>query len=213
MSELQIKVCGMREPDNILEVAMLRPQYMGFILYRYSERHISLKDVIKISGKIPVGVRKVGVIVNEPLENAEIIARSGAFDLLQLHGNESVDYCKNLSPLIKIIKAFPVARSLPDKLLQYQPYCSMFLFDAAGKKYGGNGKKFDHCILDNYLPDISYLLSGGISPDDLRYIMKLQKNRMSGIDLNSGFETQPGIKNVELLKKFMENLRGYDEQN
>jgi phosphoribosylanthranilate isomerase len=213
MSDLQIKVCGMKEPRNILDVAMLKPEYMGFILYRHSERHISLKDVIKVSGEIPEGIMKVGVIVNEPVENAKKIARSRVFDLLQLHGNESAGYCRDLSGVIKIIKAFSIAGSLPEKLPEYQAYCSMFIFDAAGAGFGGNGKKFDHGILQNYSLDTPYLLSGGISPDDSGYIMTLKNYRMSGVDLNSRFESQPGVKNIELLKKFIKNIRGYDEQN
>jgi phosphoribosylanthranilate isomerase len=213
MSELSIKVCGLKEPRNILEVAMLRPHYIGFILYRNSKRYISLRNVTEVAKNIPESVRKVGVIVNEPLEYAIKIAQSGAFDLLQLHGNESMDYCRKLSSEIKIIKAFPVSGSLPEKLVNYQPYCSMFLFDTAGRNHGGNGKKFDHRILDNYSLDTGYLLSGGIAPDDFSYIGKLQKYGMAGVDLNSRFETQPGIKNIELLKRFMENLLKYDEQN
>jgi phosphoribosylanthranilate isomerase len=213
MSELQIKVCGLKEPDNILEVARLRPHYMGFILYRNSERYIGPEDAVEYVKVIPGSIRKVGVIVNEPLENAIKIARCGAFDLLQLHGNESIGYCRDLSCEIKIIKAFPVSGCLPEMLVNYQPFCSMFLFDTEGKKFGGNGEKFDHNILDNYSLDTGYLLSGGISPEDFPYIRTLKKYGMSGVDLNSRFETQPGIKSIDLLKRFIENIRNYDEQN
>jgi phosphoribosylanthranilate isomerase len=213
MRELQIKVCGLKEPRNILEVAMLEPNYIGFVLHRYSKRYISLRNVQDTIKNIPPSIRKVGVIVNESVQSAIKIAHSGAFDLLQLHGNESIDYCRTLSSEIKIIKAFQVSGSLPDKISDYQPFCSLFLFDTAGRKPGGNGKKFDHSILDNYLPETGYLLSGGIGPEDYPYIKTMNKHGLSGIDLNSRFETQPGVKDVGLLKRFIENIHRYDEQN
>jgi phosphoribosylanthranilate isomerase len=208
--EIRIKVCGLKDPENILEVAALKPDYMGFILYRKSKRFISLDKIDDIARHIPRSILKVGVIVDEPLEEALNIAQSGIFDLLQLHGAESIDYCRRLSSVTKLIKAFSISKSLPANLSDYEEVCSLFLFDTAGENAGGNGKMFDHSILNKYSYDTGYMLSGGISPGDNSYLKSFPYNGMAGVDLNSRFETEPGIKNIDLLKGFIEKLRKYD---
>jgi phosphoribosylanthranilate isomerase len=210
MREIGIKVCGLRNPANIAEVIMLEPQYMGFILYGGSPRYVSMKEYCNLIKIIPVSIRKVGVLVNEPLKEALKVAQSGVFDLIQLHGNESVDYCRKLSQEIGIIKAFSVSEALPDNLSEYNSYCKMFLFDTAGEKYGGTGKMFDHRILSGYSPDTDYILSGGISADDSTYIKSMNSDRMVAVDLNSRFEIRPGIKDINLLKNFIEKIRKHD---
>jgi phosphoribosylanthranilate isomerase len=213
MREIQIKVCGMKDPSNIEEVVMLKPQYMGFILYEGSPRYVSIKKAGDLVKNIPLSIQKTGVLVNEPLENALRIAQSGIFDILQLHGNEDVDYCKELSASIRIIKAFSVSKTLPQNIPDYQPYCLMFLFDTAGSNYGGTGKMFDHSMLDNYSLDTDYILSGGISACDSTYIKSIHSDKMAGIDLNSRFEVKPGIKDIKLLKNFIENIRTHDNND
>jgi phosphoribosylanthranilate isomerase len=209
--EIKIKVCGMKDSSNIAEVVMLKPHYMGFILYEGSPRYVSIKEADGLVKNIPGSIQKTGVLVNEPLENALGIAQSGVFDLLQLHGNESVDYCKKLSLYIGIIKAFPVSKTLPGNLTDYQPFCAMFLFDTAGQKYGGTGKMFDHSAMNDYSLNTDYILSGGISPCDSTYIKSIHSGKMAGVDLNSRFEIKPGIKDLKLLKNFIENIRTHDD--
>jgi phosphoribosylanthranilate isomerase len=213
MSEILIKICGMKDPENIAEVVKLKPHIMGFILYERSPRFVDLATAENLVKYIPRSIKKTAVIVNEPIKNAITIARSGVFDLIQLHGNETPEYCKNLSGYIKIIKAFAVSETLPENMIEYQQYCSMYLFDAAGEKAGGTGKKFNHDLLKDYSLNTNFILSGGISPDDSEYIKSIYNEKMIGVDLNSRFETEPGIKEVNLLKQFIEKIRDYDKND
>jgi phosphoribosylanthranilate isomerase len=213
MRDLLIKVCGMKDPENIKEVVKLNPQYLGFILFDSSPRFVNLLTAEALVKNIPGSIKKTAVLVNEPIENAKKIAQCGVFDLIQLHGNESPEYCKKLSENIWIIKAFSVSDSLPGNLSDYQPYCSMFLFDSVGEKAGGTGKKFDHSILKEYSLNTGFILSGGISPIDADYIKSIFNQKMIGVDLNSRFETEPGIKDPVLLKSFINKLRENDEND
>jgi phosphoribosylanthranilate isomerase len=213
MRDIQIKVCGMKYPSNIEEVVKLNPQYIGFILYEKSPRYVNLKTASSLVKNIPFSIQRTGVLVNEPVENALRIAQSGVFDILQLHGNESVEYCKRLSGQIKIIKAFSISETLPQNMPDYQPFCTMFLFDTVGKNYGGTGNKFDHSLLDNYTLNTNCMLSGGISALDSTHIKSIRNNKMTGIDLNSRFEIEPGLKDINMLKKFIEKIRTDDNND
>jgi phosphoribosylanthranilate isomerase len=213
MRDIQIKVCGMKDPSNIEDVVMLKPQFIGFILYRDSPRYVSLKTAEELVKKIPRPIQKTAVLVNEPVENALKIAQCGVFDLLQLHGNESAAYCKMLAPHIRIMKAFSISETLPQNMSDYQPFCTMFLFDTAGGKYGGTGKMFDHRVLNDYSLNTDYILGGGISAADSTYIKSICTGSMAGVDLNSKFEVKPGIKDINLLKKFIEQIRNNDKND
>lgn len=210
MRDIKVKVCGLRDPSNIAKVALLKPDFMGFILYEGSPRYVSMKEAVRLVKNIPPSIQKVGVLVNEPFENALEIAQSGVFDLLQLHGTESIEYCKKLFLHIEIIKAFSVSESLPENLSDYQAVCTIFMFDTAGEKFGGTGKRFDHQILSGYSLNKGFILSGGISAGDSLYIKSMPADRLAGVDLNSRFEDMPGIKNISLLKKFIEKIRNDD---
>lgn len=207
MREIKIKVCGLKNASNTLEVARLKPHYMGFILYEGSPRYVSPETATRLIKNIPLSIQKVGVLVNQPLEKALDIARNGIFDLLQLHGTESADYCRRLSNHIGIIKAFSINQTLPLNLSDYQPFCKLFLFDTAGNTYGGHGKKFDHEILSDYSLETGFILGGGISVKDPAHIKSLKSDKLIAVDLNSRFEIEPGIKDVKLLKMFMDKLQ------
>jgi len=210
MSGIKIKVCGMKYADNIADVILLKPDFVGFILYKASPRFVSLKDAATLVKAIAPSIGKVGVIVNESYEEAKKIAQSGIFDFLQLHGNESADYCRTLSDRIQIIKAFSISQMLPDDLSDYEPFCKMFLFDAAGDSYGGTGKMFNHSLLENYSLNTDYIIGGGISSSDSAYVKSIYSGRMAGIDLNSRFEIRPGFKDIQMLTTFIENIRNND---
>jgi phosphoribosylanthranilate isomerase len=213
MRDILIKICGMKDPANIEEVVKLKPQYIGFILYHGSPRFVNLSTAVKLAANIPSSIQKTAVLVNEPVENAVKIAQSRTFDLIQLHGNESARYCSELSKHIRVIKAFSISHTLPSNLDEYQNQCEMFLFDNAGEKAGGSGKKFDHSILKNYSLNTEFILSGGINADDSDYIKSVKNEKMSGVDLNSRFEISPGIKDIKLLKSFIEKIRAYDKND
>lgn len=196
----------MRDPGNIADVILLKPHYMGFILYRDSPRYVSPESTADLLKDIPTEIKKIGVLVNESIDYALSIARSRIFDLLQLHGSESPDYCRILSEHIPVIKAFQIQDRLPDNLTDYQPFCDMFLFDSAGKKFGGTGSKFDHSVLKDYSLSTEYILGGGISPYDADYVKSLNAPLMAGIDLNSRFETALGVKDINILKNFIKKI-------
>lgn len=207
MKRFRVKICGLNDPQNIIEVACLQPDYIGLILYHRSPRYCRpgiLPDLLKF---IPRGILKVGVLVNEEPQNACAIAGEGLFDFLQLHGDETPGYCRMLSNHVRLIKAFRISDSLPANLDDYIPYCDMFLFDTAGMNYGGNGRRFDHELLSGYNHGKSFLLSGGISLSDAANLEKFCYSDMAGFDLNSKFEIKPGIKDVNSLRIFIDKVR------
>lgn len=207
MKEIPIKICGMKDPANLAAAVELQPDFLGFILYKGSPRYVSMEAAEELVKLISGPISKVGVLVNEPVEEAIGIAQSGIFDLLQLHGNESADYCRKLSFHTGIIKAFQIGNSLPGNLADFQPHVTYFLFDTDSGKFGGSGEKFNHKLLEGYSIEKKYMLSGGISPDDSDYIRSIMAEKIAAIDLNSRFEVSPGIKNIKLLKEFIGKIR------
>ena len=196
---IRIKVCGMRHSENIGTVADIGPDYMGFIFYNKSPRFINNLDV-EILNQLSSKIHKVGVFVNEDPSRVLDIAGKYNLDLIQLHGDENVEYCEKIRNAgFKVIKAISVKD--PDDISSsrlYQGHIDYFLFDTRGENYGGTGKKFDWSIYDL---DIPYFLSGGIHLKDVKTVLSLSDKRLFAIDINSGFETAPGLKNVELVKE------------
>ena len=193
-----IKVCGMRSAENIREVEALGIDMMGFIFWPKSSRYVSKRPAY-----LPQKCKRVGVFVNEDIENIMKIADDYALDFIQLHGHESIEEVKKLKDR-KIIKAFNIATK--EDLDATTPYANLvvfFLFDTKGPSVGGNGEKFDWSILDAYNGDTPFLLSGGIGPEDAERIKSFNHPKCIGIDLNSRFEIEPGIKDIVKLKTFL----------
>ena len=196
-----IKVCGMRETDNIRDVEALGIDMMGFIFWPKSSRFASQRP-----DYLPKNVKRVGVFVDEDPEQVKRLADDYDLDYIQLHGQESPSYIFQLGGL-HIIKVFNI--STAEDLLQAQPYegiVDYFLFDAKGKSVGGNGEKFNWDVLSAYNGSTPFLLSGGIGPDDATNVKAFHHPKCIGIDLNSRFELSPGLKDVAKLKEFMFNL-------
>lgn len=201
----------MRDADNIEEIAALSPDYMGFIFYELSPRFCAGLDSAVIPS-LPEGIEAVMVSVNMKEDEVESTANRYGFRTLQLHGNESPDMCKNLrNNGMKVIKAVGI-RSQEDiqSLRKYVDAVDFFLLDTKTSSKGGSGKKFDWSILDTYDLDEPFILSGGIGPDDAEAILSLKHDKVMGIDLNSRFETSPGIKNASLLKEFLNKIHNYE---
>lgn len=195
---MMIKVCGMREADNIREVEALGIDMMGFIFWPKSSRYVSQRP-----DYLPKRVKRVGVFVDEDPEQVKRLANDYGLDYIQLHGQESPSYIFQLRGL-HVIKAFNI--STAEDLLQTQPYEGLvdyFLFDAKGKSVGGNGEKFNWDVLDAYQGNTSFLLSGGIGPDDAERVNALYHPKCIGIDLNSRFELAPGLKDIDALRRFV----------
>lgn len=200
---MKLKVCGMKYPDNIISVANLQPDYLGFIFYEKSARYFE-GEIPEISNNI----KKTGVFVNA--DSKEVITKIKKHQLqaIQLHGNESPEYCKKLNTEnIEIIKVFSIKDNFNfDTLKPYESVCDYYLFDTKGKLPGGNGYTFNWNVLKKYSSTKSYFLSGGIGLNEIENIKSFIKSDESkycyAIDVNSKFETEPGMKNIELLKEF-----------
>jgi len=205
---MKLKVCGMKH--NPLELLPLSPDYMGFIFWEPSSRYFSGR-----MPPIPESIKKVGVFVDAPLET--VLEKAGEHQLqaLQLHGDESPAYCGELRTRAaalpgktpEIIKAFSIGEDFDFSTLgAYLDYCDLFLFDSKGKLPGGNGHGFDWTLLRDYPFDRPFMLSGGIGPESVDLLRDFMESPASkyciGLDVNSRFEREPGLKDVELLKKF-----------
>jgi len=197
----------MKIPENICAVAALKPDFMGFIFYPKSPRYAEPLDVAALNA-LPKSIQKIGVFVNENLENILTIAYKYKLDGLQLHGTELVEMCAKLKRAgYIVIKAFPIAKAYNFRVTKdYEGACDYFLFDTKTDAYGGSGLKFDWTMLDEYVGETPFLLSGGIAADDAEAILKIEHSKFAGIDLNSKFELKPGEKNVGLLKEFLKEI-------
>lgn len=191
---MMIKVCGLRDPLNIERVAELNPDYMGFIFYPPSPRYVGNLPR-EVLSSVPRSIKRVGVFVDE---QREIIYRAidrYELDVVQLHGNETPQFCKTIGSRCGVIKATRVVEAP-----KYVDSVDYLLFDTPTPSYGGSGVPFDWSELNNYHCSTPFLLSGGIGPEHSEMIRKMG---LFGVDINSRFETEPGIKNIELLKTFI----------
>ena len=204
-----IKICGMKYPDNILEVGSLLPDFLGFIFWEKSARYFD-----GVIPELPKSIKKVGVFVNETAE--VILAKVKKYDLqaIQLHGHESVEFCLNLKneldSKIEIIKVFSVDDDFDFEVLKsFETVCDYFLFDTKGKLPGGNGTTFDWKVLERYPSSKPFFLSGGIGIDEIEAVKEIAKTNLPlyAIDVNSKFEIEPGLKNIEKLDSFKNNLK------
>jgi phosphoribosylanthranilate isomerase len=191
------------------EVENLKPDFIGLIFYKSSPRYIyNSDDVSQI--KEFISTPKVGVFVNEELSSINKKISEFNLSFVQLHGEEDIDYIKNISDKVKIIKAIKI-RNREDIISSafYKHNCDYILFDTASSNMGGSGTKFNWNWLNDYSLNIPFILAGGISINDVEDIIKLKKTNknFAGVDLNSKFEIQAGIKNTEILKQFISCIR------
>lgn len=205
---MKIKVCGMREPDNIRSVEALGIDLMGFIFWPGSSRYVSHRP-----DYLPTGCKRVGVFVDAPIEDVRRHIREYALDAVQLHGHESPDYLQQLQG-VSIIKALSIATADDcQSASQYEGLADALLFDTKARLVGGNGTKFDWTLLDTYHGTTPFLLSGGICPDDAERISRFRHPRCIGIDLNSRFESKPALKDAGQLATFIKKIRHYEQQD
>ena len=208
---MKLKVCGLTKPEQILELISMNVYYLGFIFYEKSPRFVlnslSLEDIesLKHNGK-------VGVFVNETIENVVEISRKANLNYIQLHGDEDDIYIaelkRQLNPEIKIIKVFRMgneAENVQFKIQSFETNIDYFLFDTDSKAFGGTGKTFDWRILNEVEIPKPYFLSGGISVENFDEIQNI-KHQPFALDINSKFETQAGIKDLEKIREFIRIL-------
>lgn len=195
---IKLKVCGMREPENIHQLVEIQPDFIGHIFYEKSPRFVGENELINEDESI----NKVGVFVNESEDIILKKVRQYNLDFVQLHGNEPVELAESLKRSgIKVIKVFSVINTMPkEDIAAFENSVDYFLFDTKTKSYGGSGHKFDWSILKEYNSKVPFFLSGGIELDDLEEIKSLNISQLFAIDVNSKFEVSPGLKNIEQLK-------------
>ncbi len=217
---MKIKVCGLTEPKNIEVVLKSSPDMVGFIFYSKSPRMVKEGKLSKwINENIELfgDTKRVGVFVGAKIDYVLNAVHDFQLDYIQLHGTESPEYCReiqdywNFSSIRKaeFIKAFQVHENFDfDTIRPYEGLCTYFLFDKKSEDMGGSGKKFDWSVLKGYSGLTPFLLSGGIGPDDASAIKKLNLPQMAGVDVNSRFESEPGVKKVEDVNRFIDEIRG-----
>lgn len=190
------------KPANIDEVLSLNPQYIGFIFYPSSSRFVGELDQEYI--KSLKNVKKTAVFVNATVDAIVEVVKKYQFDAIQLHGNESAAFCQDLKERtgLEIIKAFGIDPEFDfNQLEAYLLNVDYFLFDTKTSIYGGSGNVFNWDVLKKYSYDKPYFLSGGIGPDNFSDAYTFKDERLYAVDLNSRFESAPGIKNLLLLKQ------------
>lgn len=224
---VRIKVCGMKYTENITDIARLQPDYLGFIFYEKSSRFFN-----GTIPELPSDVKKVGVFVNATVEEIIDKVEKHNLDLVQLHGEESPEFCEELkSQLLKvdqdenvdkdenlkvpaytgILKVFSIKDHFNfDELEPYESVCDYFLFDTKGKLPGGNGYTFNWEVLKDYPSTKPYFLSGGIGLEEVNNVAEFLQRQESqychAIDVNSKFEIEPGLKDLEKLTKFKQMI-------
>ena len=202
---MKIKICGMRERDNILDAVYLGPDFMGFIFYPESSRFVG-KDFVMPD--IPSAISRVGVFVNASVPDVIGKVQQYGLHLVQLHGNESPEYCRQLRETTGVIKAFGIGHQEDLSILkEYEENVDYFLLDTKTDGYGGSGKKFDWEILNGIQFRRPFFLSGGIGPEDVSSVWRL-KSRPFAVDVNSRVEKSPGVKDIEKLKTLFHEVSG-----
>jgi phosphoribosylanthranilate isomerase len=199
MPSFKLKVCGMREGANIRKVASVHPDFMGFIFYDKSPRYVG--ENFSVPDDLDNSIQRVGVFVNEEIDAIVNLVSKYSLDFVQLHGDEPPMYCAELKEKgIGVIKVFSVDDAFDfTTTAQYQSYVDYFLFDTKGKARGGNGVTFNWSILEKYKGTIPFFLSGGIDPENVKEVFDLNHGQLFAIDVNSGIESAPGVKDISKL--------------
>ena len=203
---MKIKICGLRDTENINAVTALKPDYMGFIFYEPSPRFANGLSLNALSA-LSAAIKKTAVFVNEEAAAINALVDEFGFTAVQLHGKESPEFCARFKDRVTVIKAFGVNEDLDfEQLNEYAGNVDYFLFDTKTDIYGGSGKSFNWALLERYRLNIPFFLSGGISPDNLEEVINIVHPQFYGVDLNSKFEISPGIKDIEKLKTALNTL-------
>lgn len=210
---MRVKVCGMTQLEQVKKLDDMGLDFAGFIFYPKSPRYVAkyMKGEQLKKAKLRLG--KVGVFVNTPYEEVMRIVDEYGLDMVQLHGDETPRLCEQLANYISVIKVFRLGDDDPIDWITrpYQESCDMFLFDTLGVGYGGTGKKFNWDVLKNASMDKLFFLSGGIEPGDVEKLNEFSRepiaNKLFSIDINSRFELSSGIKDLEKIKLFVDEMR------
>ncbi len=211
---LRVKVCGMTSTEQVMQLDEMGVEFAGFIFYAHSPRNVyrymTAPEIKKIRG---TGINKVGVFVNAPVEEVLRTVDACGLYLVQLHGDETPRYCEKIADYVTVVKAFRLREddNVLWKVKDYRDIADMFLFDTEGAGYGGTGKKFNWNVLKGLTIKKPFFLSGGIAPDDTGIVKEFAQDTVAkdlfSIDINSKFETSPGVKNMELIRSFLHSIK------
>jgi phosphoribosylanthranilate isomerase len=206
---LKVKICGLKFPHNISQLIEIKPDYMGFIFYPQSKRYCEGFFEAEFMDAIPSSISKVGIFVNETVNTIEKVAKKYGINLIQLHGRETPELCAELKDKGRtIIKAFQVDQNFNfQQLDHYSSFCDYYLFDTQSPMYGGSGKVFNWALLENYNNQKPFFLSGGIDIEHVDKIKGMSHLNIHSVDINSKFETSPGIKDVAKAAEFIKLIR------
>ena len=199
----------MRDPENIRGVLEADPEYLGYIFYPKSKRFVGENPDSSVFSMVPESTKKVAVFVNEELDKVRAICSTFHIEVVQFHGNESPEDCQTLKHEgLTVFKAFSVDEQFDFSVLKaYESTADYFLFDTKGKLPGGTGLKFNWDILRNYQLEVPFLLSGGIGPNDVEALTQFKHDQLFAFDINSGFELEPALKDVDQVKDFISQIR------
>jgi phosphoribosylanthranilate isomerase len=206
---MELKVCGITNTETIRALIPLNIARLGFIFYHRSPRYVYGKLIEHGLNEVPPHIRKTGVFVNAGIDEIERIVEAFHLDSIQLHGDETPEFCYHFKDKTEVIKAISIRdKSSFETAKLYEECCDLFLFDTQSDKYGGTGKAFDWQWLQEYTSDKPFYLSGGISLDNYPEIKTIRHPQLMGIDINSRFETAPGIKDIEKIKQLVALMYG-----
>jgi phosphoribosylanthranilate isomerase len=205
----RVKVCGLTDAGNARQVAEAGADFAGFIFYPRSKRFVGETPHTDLFMNMPAHVKKVGVFVNENKEKIIEITAKYHLDIVQLHGSEPAGFCNDLKAKgISVMKAFGIGEEFDfDKLTVYKDACDYFLFDTQTMLHGGSGIKFHWERLEEYKLDLPFFLAGGIGPLDAQKVRSLNHPGFFAADINSRFETSPGFKDIDIVKKFIQHFK------
>lgn len=203
---MKIKVCGVTTTGQLEELDKMGIDYAGLIFYEKSPRYALSKLRSKAVAGLTLQLHKVGVFVNASENDIMTQIELYELDYVQLHGSETPTFCNHISNHVKVIKAFRIdeQNSHIDWMVKpYEEVCDFYLFDKGSAGiYGGTGKKFDWHLLEKATIGKNFFLSGGIGPEDAEAVKKFEHPYFYGVDINSKFEIEPGIKNIKLVEEF-----------
>jgi phosphoribosylanthranilate isomerase len=208
---MKIKVCGNSDLGQLEELNNLEVDYAGLIFYEQSPRYVLKKMKGKEVKHLDLSMEKAGVFVNASED--EIMKQIDDFglDIVQLHGDETASFCNRISDQVKVIKAFRIAdldTNIDWLVKEYDEACDYYLFDkGSAGLYGGTGKKFDWSLLEKSVIGKPFFLSGGIDINDVKALKNFKHSFFYGVDINSKFEKEPGIKDMELVKDFVTQVK------
>ncbi|MDD4823536.1 MAG: phosphoribosylanthranilate isomerase [Bacteroidales bacterium] len=204
----------MNDPESIRSLAALRLDLMGFIFWSGTARSALQLDPAVLD-ELPVSMGRVGVFVNEDYKTILPVTGNYGLSHVQLHGQESPELCERVrSTGLKVIKAFPIAGAEDlNAVASYEGCCDYYLFDTKSLLPGGSGMQYDWSLLEHYKGTTPFLLSGGIAPQDAKRILQFRHPQFAGIDINSRFETAPGVKDVSLIRQFIKEINQQSKEN